>query len=261
MFSSIQAAIDALPAAGGVVYVTGTHVTNATIVIPKDKAVHLIGDGPAVSVISCPDPNRDILWVKGSYSTIENLTVKGPGVPGPGRGVVLGLLASDQPTDVLRRVSIIGCEVTMTASWALKFIDVDGPDKDPLHSLSIWSHIERTVFSLNQTAGLVEIGNGNTTAVFLNCAICHFRGSGSTASASQRLSLLDVTFEDKKDDSSPYLILDGVDNAMVSGPWFETHDASDLTQPFIHIGPAQPCRDVSVVEPEVRAPHRAPTRR
>lgn len=249
LFSSIQAAIDLLPAPGGVVYVPGFNEITETIVIPRDMAVHLIGDGPGRSVIYCANQNKDILWVKGSYSTIENLTIKGPGFGGSGRGIVLGLLASDSPTDVLRRVSIIGCEITLTANWALKFIDLDSPGSGA-KSLSIWTHVERTVFSLNQTAGLIEIGRGNTTATFLTCALDHFGGVGLNAFNMQRLSLFDVIFEDKKDDISPYLILDGVENALVSGPWFETHDASDLTKPFIDIGPAQPCRDVSIISPK-----------
>src|SRR5205814_4707371 len=61
-FSSIQAAIDALPSAGGVVYIpSGTYTITSTITIPVNKRVHLLGVGIDRTIITMTSSSIDIL--------------------------------------------------------------------------------------------------------------------------------------------------------------------------------------------------------
>ena len=85
-FSSIQAAIEALPASGGTVFLpSGRYALTSSLQISKSQ-VTLIGEGPA-SVITTDTPNTfDLVVVTASLFRMFNLLIdgnRGPGTPSP----------------------------------------------------------------------------------------------------------------------------------------------------------------------------------
>ncbi len=248
-FSTIQAAIDSLPATGGVVYAPSGTYNVTTTTIPENKPVHLMGDGADRTILFCADPELDILRIESSLTTIENLTIKGPYlVPSEpnirGRGVVIGIPGNT--IDALRRVSIIGCRIVDTASWALYLRGTgDSVPVDP-ERLLIWGQFERTDFQHNRTGGLVEVRVGNNGNAFKNCSFTQFHGPALNAFGASSLSLQTCTFEDKLDDAVAYVMLDSDNNVLLDSCWFEQHFSEDLTKPFIHVGVANACHEVAI---------------
>ncbi len=252
-FGGIQQAIDALPfGLGGTLYAPAGTYNVSTITIPENKPVHLIGDGRDRTIIFCEDPEQDILLIEASNTTIENLTIKGPYLVPPdppgsaGRGVVIGKPGS--PTDILRRVSIIGCRIVDTASWALL---IRGTQDSPIDAerLLIWGNFEGTDFQHNRTSGLVEVHHGNNGNLFKNCSFTQFNGYGLNAFGVSSLSLQSCTFEDKLDDIVSYVTLDFSNNVLLDSCWFEQHFSTDLTNPFVLVGVANvggACHEVAI---------------
>ena len=248
-FATIQAAIDSLPATGGVVYLPSGTYNVTTTTIPENKPVHLFGDGADRTVLFCADPELDILRIECSLTTIENLTIKGPYlVPSDpntkGRGVVIGVPGS--PTDNLRRISIIGCRIVDTASWALYLRGTADTDPADPERLLIWGQFERSDFQHNRTGGLVEVRIGNNGNLFQNCSFTQFTGPALNAFGASGLLLQNCTFEDKLDDAVAYVTLDFDNNVLLDSCWFEQHFSEDLTKPFIHVGVATACNEVAI---------------
>ena len=239
-FPSIQDAIDALPDPGGTVYLpAGNYEVTVGIVIPIGKAVHLLGDGVDRTVIYTADADVNILWVKGSYSTIEKLTVRGanatPTDALSGRGIVVGIPGEE--VEPMRRISLIDCRITETGSFAYHVLGIDDEGAGP-QTLMIWGHAERTVFERNVTAGGVMLGVEVNSHVFLNCAVDHFRGIALNAHGANALSLVGSVFEDRQEAGGPgpYVLLTNGRNILLSNCWFETHEDDDTDERFIEIG-------------------------
>jgi hypothetical protein len=248
-FVSIQAAIDALPATGGIVYLpAGVYTVTSTIVVPFGKPVQLIGDGRDHTRIECALPNVDILWIQSSLSLVQDLTIKGPFlVPtSGGRGIVIGNPNATDPFDFTGGVSLIRVRITETSSWALFLMGPD--DGGGAFSYVLGGLYDRCEFTRNKTAGLVSVRKGCYVQTFSYCLFDAFLGTGLEAYATASVVCDQTTFENKENDVSPYVILDGVANATFRTCWFEQHHESDLNQPFIQVGLGSPCQDVTVAD-------------
>ncbi len=275
-FESIQVAIDTLPPAGGVVYIPGGEYevfgevdTVPGLLIPPGKAVHLLGDGADRTIIFCSDKNVDVIWVQGSYSTIENLTIRGvPEVPDGateeirrrrGRGIVVGQVGG--AAEVMRRISILGCRIIDTASWCLFFLDEDEPNGEAEKTLTIWVHVERCEFRNNIVAGVLGLGKGCFQHLYVSCGWEFFRGFAVSAIGAEGVTFQTCTLEDRRsvpetviapEDEFPYVAFDGCKNIRVLCCWFESHATSagdnehDTKWRFINVGPTLACEDVTV---------------
>ena len=229
-YASIQAVVDALPAAGGKIYLpAGTWTITTPITLPPGKPVHLLGDGIDRTIIKCSDVMKDMLLVQASYSTIEDLSLEGPHIegspplPGDGRGLVIGHF-----DEGLQHVAVIGCRIRNTASWCLYVMGQDDQDtqgQTSTNTLTLWGHYERCDFCENQSRGGVYIGPGNTTQYFQDCSVTRFRSYGllglSVAGLTLRDCTLEENFDTSEDDTRPYLALGGCTSASVDHCAFE----------------------------------------
>lgn len=241
-YPTIQAAIDALPAAGGMVFIPeGVYTITSTIVIPPGKRVRLMGAGRERTIIKSASTSLDMVWIKSNDSGLEDLTLQGPyqasSAETQGRGIVIGQLSADNPTDIVRRATIIDCLVRGTASWALYLIGLDDAGAVADLSLSIFGTFERTTFQENMAFGLVKINHGNTTQYFRNCGFVQIVGYALRAEYGYQVQLDQCTFE-ASDDTKPYVEINWCDSTAISRCWFEhrggfiaPHDSN--TQRFI----------------------------
>lgn len=84
-YPTIQAAIDALPAAGGTVFIpAGTYSLTATLYTPCDRPCHLLGEGAAESLAGGAIPGTVLQWsanvgmlrLRGDHSSVRRLVLE-----------------------------------------------------------------------------------------------------------------------------------------------------------------------------------------
>lgn len=225
-FTSFQAAIDACPDnKETTVWVpAGTFTLTDTLVLSPRKRVRLVGAGRDLTVLKCNDPSKDIIAIKGSYCSLEGLTIEGPGVAGSGRGVVIGRLAADQPAppDILRYTSLESCVIRGTASWGLYVLGYDDAGSDA-NTLSIFGRFHAVTTYGGPSNQSMHIGRANTTQSFSSC---EFLGAGSTAGVeciyADGVEFNACTFESgAQDGANAFIRLDSCRTAAIINCWFE----------------------------------------
>lgn len=76
-FTDLQSAINALPAAGGLIYVkNGTYTIKSTIVINKQN-VQIIGSGPNTILIAKNALNSNVIWIQKGHVLISDVVIDG----------------------------------------------------------------------------------------------------------------------------------------------------------------------------------------
>ena len=165
----IQAALDALGGtAGEVVLGPGTFRITSGLLFPDTLPICLRGAGPEATRIVCADPTVDIVTIRGSFSRLKDLSIVGPGLPGRGRGIVIGSDNAD-----LTNVALEDLVVHGTAGPALRV----GRYDDGAH-ITILTRVSNCLFRENasSTGALVYLAPGGTTTQFRSCSFTRYRG-------------------------------------------------------------------------------------
>ena len=239
-FSSIQAAVDALPPKGGMVYIPRgeynagtTPAFVAPLTLPYDRSVHLMGDGVDETFlintfISGGDPDADLIYVAGDEQIVEGMTLRGPGDIGPatGRGIVLRRRGPIDGTNqilfnpILRNLLIRECP-----SWGL---DIDTTQRDSLYQFVVkaaFDNVEvRTCGTLH--GGAIHIGgDGTTTTHFKNCQVRYFGGVGILCDGAvigpSGVSFLDTIIEQHDPANVDWMRFDSCRNLLLQHLWVE----------------------------------------
>jgi hypothetical protein len=160
-YASIQAAIAALPATGGVVYIpAGTHLQTLPLVFPTDKPVHLMGAGQGATVLRWQNPARTdsaYIYVRGNNQIVEGMMIWGSNnIAHSSRGVVV-----DPGNTVLSNFHLRNVQLYQIPSWSIEALtSANGVN------CSILSSVDQCLFSNNLKDGLVKLNQGCTTWSF-----------------------------------------------------------------------------------------------
>lgn len=223
-YPTLQDAVDALPAAGGIVHIpAGTYTPRSRptfippLVLPSGKPITLQGEGPRVTRLRYSwteipegltfDPDADLIQVRGDYQRIEELAVDGgfPGVAGASAGIhIMGTGDDSDHVVPLVGIQIRNCLIRGTQAWGL-LID-DSPRDGATHPI-IWCNYENLEIRDNRSLGAVCVGIGNgggtTTQHFRNCYIRYFKGYGVVINGAWETSLVDCILEKEQPGSQP----------------------------------------------------------
>jgi hypothetical protein len=217
-YGSLQEAVDSLPRFGGTVFIPGgvyhVHSTpsfDPPLVIPN--GVTLAGDSREVTVLLTIEEDRDedLVHLRGSHARLEDLTLRGPGAPGRGRGLVIGAMGEPRVG-----ATVLNCRIYETPSWGVYVL---GREDDP-GTFSIYTHFDRMVVERNHTGGSVFIGSGCTTQYFDGCLLRLFRGPGLRCFDVEGTSMTNCIIEDG-DDTEPYVDLEACNQMSFRQCWFE----------------------------------------
>ncbi len=250
-YPSIQAAIDAVPADGGVVYIPASPTPYSTTTIPSytppirlpaNRAITLRGDGPYASILKSNDANADMIHMAGDYQTVEGLWLWGPGGgTGTGRGIRVWRDADYTIPDfgladnIAYRVAIRDCLITKTASWGL-YVDTQIRPGRNKTNLSVIGYVERVEFrdivsgghvymapppANAGTPGNPPISGSNTTWLFHACHFRQINQFGFRAQYGRGLTLLACVFESNIDSPEPFVSLESCSHIRVTSCWFE----------------------------------------
>ena len=253
-YPSLQAAIDALPAGvgGKLTIPAGTFELTSTLVLPKDKRVHLEGAGIGRTILTSADPSMDMIHVKGSECTLKGFTLRGPGgassSEAAGRGVVVGMLAADEPEGPLNYLRMIDVRVEATSGWTLYFIGHLDTGAELGKSFAIWNAIQGCEFVNNGAFGLLRMGHSCTTTMFRDCLLGGARGYSAYIMNGDQIQFDNCTLEGS-DDTQPYMKLVRCFSSRISACRFEHHgghgeDHDSNEQRFLVIGSG--CRAITV---------------
>jgi hypothetical protein len=174
--------------------------------LPANRAVHLVGDGPFATYLQSTDPNQDMIVMGGDYQVIEELTLLGPNTtPSPGitagRGIRIwrtGNYSIPYQTDVANQivygVRIRNCRIQRTASWGL-YVDDAPRAPDNTGELAVWGMYDNLEIRESRSGGCVFIGASATLAqYFKTCTFKQYVGRGLETHASH-VTLIDCQFE------------------------------------------------------------------
>ncbi|MFI5371323.1 MAG: hypothetical protein ACHQ52_07160 [Candidatus Eisenbacteria bacterium] len=245
-YSSIQAAVDALPAGGGTVFIpAGTSAQSACIVLPTDRPVRLVGEGKATTILSwATNPttttNDALIRVRGDGTIIENLGIVGPATTptssNPGRGISVGRKASETTGAPLRGFQLRDCAISQTPSYALYAYGSDssvdpGVDGD---SFSILCGVNNCDLSYNVQDGLVRINRDCTTWTIAQCNIGASKGYQLYL---DRCSLVrcDRTAFDTALDDSEYVLINDAATVTFDTCDFENPNSDSSSAYFVRI--------------------------
>jgi len=250
-YPSIQAAIDAVPAEGGVVYIPGsvtpysattTPSYTPPIRLPHNRAITLRGDGPYASILKSNSTTADMIHMAGDYQTVEGLMLWGPGSTGSGRGIrvwrdgdynVPGVAPA---TNIIYRTAIRDCLIFQTASWGLYVDTAVRPGGNKTNHVVI-GYVERVEFNQIKSGGHIYMtpppanagtGGGNppisgdhTTWLFHGCHFRQIQDYGFRAQFSRGLTLIACVFESDVDTLQPFVSLESCSHIRVMSCWFE----------------------------------------
>ncbi len=196
-FASIQEAIDALPAQGGIVLIpSGTYTQSTTIYTPCDRPCYLIGEGSffggGKATVIKNNTGSDILRLRGNGSKVQGITFDGDTVAAQaneetGRGIVFGRRNITDPypfpgatpgnTEIQNGLSDVGknmtaedCVVRNTGGYSVS-IPGDGnlsgggseTGRQTNLSLSIFVTLNRVTCIAAKRWGGIFVGAGCTT--------------------------------------------------------------------------------------------------
>lgn len=130
----------------------------STLELPVSKRVRLLGAGRGLTRLTCSDKDQPTVWIKGSWCSLEALTVEGTGPAGDGAGIVIGRLAADQPTppDIIRYTRLRDVHVVNSPSWGVDILGWETPGADA-NSLSIFGTFTNLTIEANRSDGALRI--------------------------------------------------------------------------------------------------------
>ncbi|MGH7726853.1 MAG: hypothetical protein ACREOU_15615 [Candidatus Eiseniibacteriota bacterium] len=242
-YPNIQDAVNAVPPEGGVVHIpaselpydsTTTPAYTPPLRLPHNRAIHLLGDGPFVTVLKSTAANTDMIHMAGDFQTVEGLTLRGPNASGTGRGIRIWRDGDysipnqgETATHIIYRAAIRNCRIERTASWG---IYVDTAVRGSLSAFSVWAMYDDVEIRNNVSGGCVYLvspplppdpaSGTTTTQYFKNCNFKNFTGYGIRAQRVGGLSLINCIVE-KGDDSAPYVSHESCSTAQIIACWFE----------------------------------------
>ena len=237
-FSSIQAAVNALPPSGGTVFVPGgtwsdteeprfSSRGSSTLTLPADKSVRLVGASARGTVIRSSSPTQPIVLALGDDSSIEAMTIEStanpPGTGTPSRGVVVG-----RTTGNLTRFALHDCIIRNTPGYGLY---IQGTEASPW--LVVLCNYSRVRVTGNKSEGGIWVGKGVTTQCFDDCSVLEFKGTAFRAQEGAGLTLGGCLFERSLDNASAYVVLDSASSVSFDRCWFESYGVA--TQYFIQL--------------------------
>jgi len=260
-YPTLQAAVDAVPADGAVVYIpqgpqglpyssTSLPAYNPPLILPFDRAVRLLGDGSFRTYLQSTDASKDMIQMGGDYSAVEGMTLLGPNQGGAGRGIVIWRKGdyqipyqADIARNIVYRAAVRDCRIQWMPSWG---IYVDDATRNGLPEFAVWALFDGVEIRENKLnpsepdptkkGGCVYLGlNGTTTQFFRGCNFKNFLGFGVRVRQAQGVSLSDCILENG-DDSQPYVSLENCELAALCHCWFEgkTFNASGIpTMPYV----------------------------
>jgi hypothetical protein len=209
-FTSTQAAIDAIPIAGGSVYIPrGIYTHTVALYTPCDRPVHIYGERPTnianvmqnAGTVLKWTANCDALRIRGNFSSVRNLmlwntTGAVAADEESGRGITVGRRSivdahphpgtSGTDTEVVKGSGDVfkGCLIEdvfvyRMPGWGLSVpgfgfrtnASTAEPGKIDTVTLSIWVFCNRTYITESQKFGNVFLGAGNADNVFDRCCI------------------------------------------------------------------------------------------
>jgi hypothetical protein len=180
-YSTIQDAINALPSAGGTVYIPrGTHVLTKSLYLPRDRPVRLIGAGPEQTYLAWTgDPGGDSSYIIVRYhnSAVEQLTITGTGNSSDNaRGIYID--ATDITTASERRLANFiarDLEINQTPSWG---IEAYGQTASSPIVFSIYCLMQRVSINGNKKDGSIRLGQGSAGWTIRDCNVGEITGNG-----------------------------------------------------------------------------------
>lgn len=241
-FTSIAAAIAACPdyQETTVVLEPTMYQFSQTLVIPATKRVRLLGGGRDLTVLKCTDKDLPTVWIKGSWSTLEQLSVFGPGQAGAGAGVVIGRLAADQPPQniIMEHVRLRDVRIFGPPSWGLHILGTDAAGANNA-TLSLFGQFDAVTIDSPLSHGAIRIGAGNTTQRFVDSQCVRFVGQAILAKGSDGLTFQDVTCESWSVEGAPaFAEFEDCRSVTLLDCWFEEvpDPAPSSDRPwFIHV--------------------------
>lgn len=259
-FPTIQEAVDFaahykrdvvyIPA--GVYGATTTPAFNPPLVLPQNRNIRIVGDGPRATVLKnrlnglVPEPpDVDLVHVRAPYQTIEALSLEGyvPILNPPGTAVGIRIRRGLANDPIVYRVHIRDVEIVETPSWAIM---VDEAPVSGVAQIAVWGLYENLEIDQHGKGGEgIYFGSGGTTTqYFRNCAVKNFSGNGVLAKQnSGGLSFVDCIFE-CSNPAQEYVKLEGTLNAQFLHCWFEGRNvvAGPNYHSYLHIDGA--CHNV-----------------
>lgn len=168
----------------------------STLELPVSKRVRLLGAGRGLTTLTCTDKDQPTVWIKGSWCSLESLTIEGTGQVGSGAGIVIGRLVSDQPSppDIIRYTKLRDVHVLGSPSWGVDILGWDTPGADA-NSLSIFGAFTNLTIEANRSDGALRIQRANTTQSFSDSQFLHFNGRAAKLDFSDGCSFHECTFE------------------------------------------------------------------
>lgn len=229
-YPSIQDAVNSVPPQGGRVYIPASEMPYDSTTIPSytpplrlphDRAIHLFGDGPFVSVLKSSAANVDMVHIAGDHQTVEGLTLRGPGVSGTGRGIYIWrdgdyVIPEQGQTahSIIYRTAVRNCRIEKTASWG---IYVDSAVRETYSGLSVWAMYDGVEIRNNMSGGCFYVApppvppdpnsGATTTQYFKDCNFKNFVGYGARVRRAGGISLVNCIIEGGND-QAPYLSLE-----------------------------------------------------
>ena len=223
-FASLEAAIEACPEAQEttIALEPTMYLFSQTLVLPATKRIRLLGGGRDLTVLKCTDKDQPAVWIKGSWSGLEQLAIYGTGQSGAGAGVVIGRLVADQPSPprVMERVSLRDVHINGSPSWGIDILGTDSPGCDG-NSLSLFGRFEGVTIDSPLGNGAIRIRKGNTTQHLSNCQCLRFVGRAIHANGSDGLTFQDVTCESWSVEDVPFAEFENCRSVTILDGWFE----------------------------------------
>lgn len=256
-YPTFQAAINALPDEGGVVYIPAGTYTRDTVpaVVPMtiDRPVKLLGDGSspiggggthvAYTTSGTPDTTNHLITVDShdaDWFRAEGIFFQGAGSSGSGSAIYMKTVY-----DVIVR----DCTFYSFPSWAVQSgTGVDTTD-DVVNCL-----FEHCIFDGSKSNGLLQLGNGGANCFFIKFFDCNFIpivGRAAHIVNGQHTVFDACTFQTSMADaaSSELLFVDysgGLNKLIVNNCWFENNTNGVVTPTSWFIGIDGPSANASI---------------
>lgn len=229
--TNIQSALNAYATTGGTVYLgPGTFDLSSTLTFPDSVAINLVGSGRGATILRFigADNDSDCVKIRGSNSSIQNLSINGHQVAGNGRGVFIG-----SPTQVIANIQLRNLDIYSTAG---KAVYVSGSETGAYlyGKIAFGVVVEDCYLRLNQSGGATDgssatslafVGAGSTTVRFNRTTFTTFLGNAMVAqmgTAGSDLTFDHCVFEDAQQDVQ-WVLLSHCRHVSFNDCYFEDH--------------------------------------
>lgn len=247
-YATLQDAVDALPSSGGTVFLptggywpTSRPAFNPPLVLPHDRPVRLLGEGPFLTALQYSrmfagqdyDPDLDFIQLQGDYQSVEGIGLLGDG-GGIGSGVGVRIrraVATTNACEIVFGASVRNCRIVDTPSWGIK---VDTTPVAGHGRFAIWTCYDQVEVRSHNPDGVVYIGgDGTNTQFFKNCHFLDFKGCGVKSDGApfgaHGVSLIDCVLASTR--NVPFISLHNSHDALIQHCWLEGKNAA--TTPYV----------------------------